>query len=299
MDADPVAARHVRKVALGAIAIVFATVWGPAWAQAPTKTFTVTVQERGIDIGGGMTYEAWTFDGTVPGPQLRVREGDEVSVEELNQTAVAHGLNIHAAQISSEHFGGITHAPLRYKFRADVPGVFVYHCNGIPILEHIARGMYGAVIVDPKNGWPSGPAQEITLVQSEFYGTPRANGRIIPDMTAMLEARPSFVVFNGQLNKAGIEHPILIKVGRLVRVFFVNAGPNLTSTFHVGGAMFSTVYAGGNPANPLHGTENFVVGPGAGAVFEFKVSEPGDYRFMDLNRVHEWNGAMGVFRAEP
>lgn len=299
MDADSVAGRDIRNVILGAIAMVFAMVWGPAWAQAPTKTFTVTVEKKGIDIGDGMTYDAWTFDGIIPGPELRLREGDEVNVELLNQTGDAHGLNIPAAQISSEHFGGNTKAPLRYKFRADVPGVFVYHCNGIPILDHIGRGMYGAVIVDPKNGWPSGPAQEVTLVQSEFYGTPRANGRIIPDFTAMLQARPTFVVFNGQLNKAGAEHPILIKVGRLVRVFFVNAGPSLTSTFHVAGAIFSSVYFGGNPANQIHGTDNFAVGPSTGAVFEFKVSEPGEYRFMDLNRVHEYNGAMGVFRAEP
>jgi nitrite reductase (NO-forming) len=115
----------------------------------------------------------------------------------------------------------------------------------------------------------------------------------------MLEAHPNFVVFNGQLNKSGAEHPISIKVGRLVRVFFVNAGPNLASTFHVAGVMFSTVYHGGNPANLLHGIDNLVVGPSAGAVFEFKVSEPGNYRFMDLDRAHEYNGAMGVFRAEP
>jgi nitrite reductase (NO-forming) len=85
----------------------------------------------------------------------------------------------------------------------------------------------------------------------------------------------------------------------LVRVFFLNAGPNLTSTFHVAGVMFSAVYHGGNPANRLHGTDNLVVGPSTGAVFEFKVSEPGNYRFMDLDRAHEYNGAMGVFRAEP
>lgn len=302
MAADSVGARHMSKVALGAIAIigiVLAIVSGPAWAQPPAKSFSVTVEKKRIDIGDGMTYDAWTFDGIVPGPELRLREGDEVSVELLNQTPDAHGLNIHAAQISPEHFGGDTKGPLRYKFRADAPGVFVYHCNGIPILDHIGHGMYGAVVVEPKDGWPSGPAQEITIVQSEFYGTPRANGRIIPDHTKMLEANPNFVVFNGQLNKSGAEHPIPIKVGKLVRVFFVNAGPSLTSTFHVAGVVFSNVYHSGNPADVLHGTDNLLVGPSTGAVFEFKVSEAGDYRFMDLDRVHEYNGAMGVFRAGP
>jgi nitrite reductase (NO-forming) len=299
MAAASVGARHLGRVVVGVIAIALAAASVAAWAEPPAKTFTVTVEKKRIDIGDGMTYDAWTFDGIVPGPQLRLREGDEVSVQLLNHTPDAHGLNIHAAQISPQHFGGDTKGPLQYKFRADVAGVFVYHCNGIPILDHIGRGMYGPVIVDPKDGWPSGPAQEITVVQSEFYGTPRANGRIIPDHTRMLEANPSFVVFNGQLNKSGAEHPISIKVGKLVRVFFINAGPNLVSTFHVAGAMFSAVYPGGNPANVLRGTDHLVVGPSTGAVFEFKVSEPGDYRFMDLNRAHEYNGAMGVLRAEP
>jgi nitrite reductase (NO-forming) len=289
--------RHLSTAVLALI--VAAEAWTPALAQTPAKTFSVTVEKKRIDIGDGMTYDAWTFGGTVPGPQLRLREGDEVNVELLNHTTDAHGLNIHAAQVPTEKFGGDTKNTLRYKFRAEVPGVFAYHCNGIPILDHIGHGMYGAVIVDPKDGWPSGPAQEITIVQSEFYGKPRANGRIAPDHTKMLEANPDFVVFNGQLNKNGAEHPISIKVGQLVRVFFVNAGPNLTSTFHVAGAIFSTVYPGGNPANPLHSTDNLVVGPSTGAVFEFKVPEPGDYRFMDLDRAHQYNGAMGVFHAEP
>lgn len=265
---------------------------------ASAKPFTLTVEKKAVNIGGGMTYDAWTYDGTVPGPALRIREGDEVAVQLLNHTMEAHGINIHAAQIPENHFGGHTSATLNYKFRADVPGVFAYHCNAIPILDHIGLGMYGVVIVDPKGGWPSGPAQEITLVQSEFFGIPRANGRIIPDHSKMLLGRPDFVVFNGQLNKYGMEDPIAITVGKLVRVFFLNAGPTLTSSFHVAGAIFDTVYQGGNPANALHGLDHVGVDPSAGAVFEFKVTEPGDYRFMDLNRVHQYKGAMGVFRAQ-
>jgi|SRR5690242_12577462 len=266
--------------------------------QASETTFSLVVEAKRVDVGDGMQYDAWTFSGTIPGPQLRIRQGDDVNVSLSNHTTDAHGLNIHAAQGPSSEFGGDTRALLSYKFRADVPGVFAYHCNGIPILDHIGHGMYGIVIVDPKDGWPSGPAQEITLVQSEFYGIPRANGRITPDHARMLEGKPTFVVFNGQLNKNGAEHPIPIRVGKLVRVFFLNAGPNLNSTFHVAGALFSTIYAGGNPANPIHQTDNLVVGPSAGAVFEFTVNKPGEYRFMDLNRVHQYNGAMGVFHAE-
>lgn len=289
-----------RKACYLSLFILAAAVAGrPATARAEEKAFNLTVEEKRVDVGGGMKYDAWTFGGTIPGPQLRIREGDEVNVSLLNNTPDAHGLNIHAAQIPSTFFGGETKAPLKYTFRADVPGVFAYHCNGIPILDHIGHGMYGMVIVDPKDGWPSGPAQEVTLVQSEFYGTPRANGRITPDHARMLEGKPTFVVFNGQLNRSGAEHPITIKAGKLVRIFFLNAGPNLDSTFHVAGAIFTTVYPGGNPANVMHQVDNLAVGPGAGAVFEFTASKPGEYRFMDLNRIHQYDGAMGVFRAEP
>jgi nitrite reductase (NO-forming) len=288
-----------KKLAVVMILAVIAASARPVPSWAAQKSFTLTVEKKWVDIGGGMSYQAWAYDGTIPGPILHVNEGDEVSVQLLNHTPDAHGLNIRAAQISPDHFGGDSAKPLSYEFRADVPGAFLYHCNGIPILDHIGRGMYGLMIVDPKGGWPSGPAQEVPLVQSEFYGIPRANGRINPDHTEMLSERANFVLFNGKLNEHGAEHPISIKVGKLVRIFFVNAGPNLTSTFHVAGVIFSTVYQGGNPANPVHGIDSLMVGPGAGAVFEFTVREPGDYRFMDLNRAHQYNGAMGVFRAEP
>ena len=290
-------ARYRYDAILGIVVVLFAAM--PALAQSPGKSFTLSVEYKRVDVGDGMKYDAWTFGGAIPGPQLRVREGDEVNVSLLNKTPDAHGLNIHAAQIPSNLFGGDARGPVKYKFRADVPGVFAYHCNGIPILDHIGHGMYGMVVVDPKDGWPSGPAQEVVLVQSELYGIPRANGRIIPDHSKMLEGKPSFVVFNGQLNKNGAEHPIPIKVGKPVRIFFLNAGPNLTSAFHVAGAIFTTVYQGGNPSNALHSIDNLSVSPGAGAVFEFKVDAPGEYRFMDLNRVHQYDGARGVFRAEP
>jgi len=286
-----------KKLATVLLLAVVAAAARPIPLRAAQKNFTLTVEKKWVDIGGGMSYQAWAYDGTVPGPVLRVNQGDEVNAQLLNHTTDAHGLNMHAAQISPDHFGGDSSKPLSYKFPADVPGVFLYHCNGIPILDHIGRGMYGMMVVDPKGGWPTGSAQEIPLVQSEFYGIPRANGKIIPDHSEMLSAQPNFVVFNGKLNVHGAQHPIPIKVGKLVRVFFADAGPNLQSTFNVSGVIFSTVYQGGNPANAFHGIDSLAVAPGATAVFEFTVSEPGDYRFMDLDRAHQYNGAMGVFRA--
>ncbi len=245
-----------------------------------------------------MTYAAWTYGGTVPAPVLRARQGDEVEIHLINDTSIAHGIDIHAAQLApNKHFLPPAGAKnLSYGFRADVPGVFMYHCSATPILNHIANGMYGMMIVEPTARWPK--AQEFAIVQSEFYGTPDASGFVAGDSRKMTEERPDFVVFNGALDNY-VDHPIEIKVGELVRIFFVNAGPNLTSTFHVIGAIFSTVYRSGNPANALHGLQSFEVGPGDGAVFEFRVNEAGDYTFVDHAMARPYKGAIGIFRALP
>lgn len=267
-------------------------------AAAAHKSFTLTVQNQRITIGTGLSYDAWTYNGTVPGPVLRVRQGDEVTMRLVDPTPMAHGLDTHAAEIAPNlHFA----APGRqrnwaYTFHAEVPGAFLYQCSAIPMLSHVANGMYGMMIVDPRSGWPNGRAHEVMLVQGEFYGTPDDKGLVAGDSRKEMEERPDFVVFDGTVDRY-VKHPIPIKVGELVRLFLVNAGPNLLSTFHVTGAIFSTIYRGGNPADALHGLASFEVGPGDGAVFEFRVNEPGDYTFIDHALARPLRGAQGIFRA--
>lgn len=289
------------RAATSAGTMVFALVAAFAFAAraaAAQKTFTLTVEDRRIAIGSGLSYDAWTYDATVPGPVLRVRQGDQVTIKLINPTAMAHGIDTHAAEVAPKrHF----EAPdgqrnLSYTFRAGVPGAFLYHCSAIPMLTHVANGMYGMMIVDPTQGWPK--AREVMIVQGEYYGTPDKNGLVAGDTRKEVDERPDLVVFNGMVDRY-VEHPIPIKVGELVRVFFVNAGPNLSSTFHVIGAIFSTVYRGGNPANAMHGLASFEVGPGDGAVFEFRVHEPGDYTFIDHALARTVKGAEGIFRAAP
>jgi nitrite reductase (NO-forming) len=266
-------------------------------AQAATKSFTLTAEQKNVSVGSGMTFDAWTYNGTIPGPLLTVDQGDDVKMTLINHTSNAHGIEVQAAQMSPAHFSGDPMQPIHYGFIAEVPGVFEYHCSAPPILEHIARGMYGMMIVKPKNGWPNGKAQDVEIIQSELYGLPNKKGFIVGDREKMVAGHPDFVVFNGVMNKYDLQHPIAIKVGELVRVFFVNAGPSLTSAFHVSGALFSTVYRDGNPANALHNLTTLAVPPGDGAVFEFRVTQPGIYPFMDLDWSHKYKGADGVFRA--
>ncbi|MFZ1119718.1 MAG: multicopper oxidase domain-containing protein [Candidatus Binataceae bacterium] len=270
----------------------------PVNAAAGKKTFTLTVEDKRIEIGLGLTYDAWTYDGAVPGPVLRVREGDEVTIKLVNPTTMAHGIDTHAAEVAPKlHFAAPNgQRNLSYTFRAGVPGAFLYQCSAIPTLSHVANGMYGMMIVDPAQGWPA--AHEVMIVQGEYYGTPDKNGMVAGDSRKEVEERPDFVVFNGMIDRY-VDHPIPIKTGELVRVFFVNASPNLSSTFHVSGVIFSTVYRGGNPADAMHGLASFEVGPGDGAIFEFRVHEPGDYAFIDHALARTTKGAEGVFRATP
>lgn len=285
-------------IALSAIALLGPVTPAIAATAGANKTFALTVVDKRIDIGLGLTYDAWTYDGKVPGPLLRVRQGDEVTIKLANPTTMAHGLDTHAAEIAPRlHFETPNgRGNLSYTFRARVPGTFLYHCSAIPTLSHVANGMYGMMIVDPERDWPK--AREVMIVQGEYYGTPDKNGLVAGDSRKEVEERPDFVVFNGMVDRY-LDHPIPIKVGELVRVFFVNAGPNLSSTFHVDGAIFSTIYRGGNPSDAMHNLAAFEVGPGDGAIFEFRVHEPGDYPFIDHALARTTKGAEGVFRATP
>jgi nitrite reductase (NO-forming) len=286
------------RIAISTAVMLATMVLGRQIGAAADHTFTLTAERKQVSIGSALSYNAWTYDGTVPGPTLRVRQGDNVTIRLVNQTRDAHGIEILAAQIAPRHFSGDPSTTINYSFPAMIPGVFDYHCSAIPVLDHVASGMYGMMIVEPLAGWPGGKAHEVTIVQGEFYGTPDPHGLVVGDHSRMLQAQPDFVVFNGAVGHYGISSPILIKVGELVRLFFLNAGPNLNATFHVSGIIFSTVYRDGNPTHAVHEVPSVELSPDQGAVLEFKVSEPGEYRFYDAAGAHSYKGALGVFRAE-
>lgn len=292
-------ARKLITRAVVILAILFGiSGFGRQTGAAADLTFTLTAERKRIPIGSGLSYNAWTYDGTVPGPTLRVHQDDHVTLHLLNRSTDAHGIESLAAQVAPKHFSGDPSSTVSYSFVAAVPGVFDYHCSAIPVLDHVASGMYGMMIVEPRAGWPGGAAQEVTLVQGEFYGTPDPQGLVLADHTRMLAAQPDFIVFNGAIGRYSVSSPLHIKVGVPVRIFFLNAGPNLSTTFHVSGVIFTTVYPGGNPANALRQVPSVVLGPGQGVVLEFKVNEPGDYRFYDDTGAHSYKGALGVFRAD-
>jgi nitrite reductase (NO-forming) len=160
----------------------------------------------------------------------------------------------------------------------------MYHCGAPMVLEHMANGMYGAIIVDPKGG--RAPAREYVLVQSEWYSGPA-------DIASMTSAHPRYVVFNGYANRYKLM-PLTARPGELVRIYVVDAGPNHFSAFHVVGAMFSTVEASGSAEAATHWVQTATVAPGDAAMFELTMSDPGHYSFVTHDFADVSMGAVGV-----
>jgi nitrite reductase (NO-forming) len=253
-----------------------------------------------VTIAPGIRYAAWTFGGAVPGPALRVRQGDTVAFTLINRANIPHSMDFHAAELapSKYYVNVMPNDSLQYSFVARVPGAFMYHCGTAPVAMHIANGMYGALIVDPERPRPA--AKEFVLVQSEFYlgrNTGPEAARIL-DWEKLLSQSPDHVVFNGRAGQYAT-HPIDVRPGELIRMYVVNAGPNRTSAFHVVGGIFERVFEGGSQTNPLVGVQTVDVPVGGGSIFEVRLREAGDYPFVTHAFADATKGGVGVLRALP
>lgn len=252
-----------------------------------------------IEISKGVKYRAWTFAGTVPGPVVRVTEGDSVDFTLVNRAAMPHSMDFHAAQIAPDKYyvNVMPNDSIRYQFVAEVPGAFMYHCGTAPVAAHIANGMYGALIVDPRT--PRPVARELVFVQSEFYLTPDTTAAPkVLSWERLLSLAPDYVTFNGRSAQYA-EHPISVTVGELLRLYVVNAGPNRTSSFHVVGGIFNRVFLDGSLANPLSGVQTVAVPVGGGSIFEIRLKEAGEYPFVTHAFADATKGGVGIFKANP
>ncbi len=252
-----------------------------------------------LTIDSGVTYDGWTFGGTAPGPVIRVTQGDTVAFTLVNRAPMPHSMDFHAAELApSRYYVNIMpRDSIQYRFVAHVAGAFMYHCGTAPVAMHIANGMYGAIIVDP--AVPLAPAQEFVLVQSEFYtqGTPGTAAPLTLDWWKLLGLAPDYVVFNGRAAEYA-KHPIQVRVGELIRVYVVNAGPNRVSSFHIVGAIFERVYEDAVAAHALQGVETASVPVGGGYIFEARLAEAGTYPFVSHAFADATKGAVGMFAAQ-
>lgn len=269
--------------------------------QAKTVKVTLTAKEVDLPIDNkGTMYRSWTFEGQVPGPVVRVTEGDVVEFTLVNDKTNknSHSVDFHAARVDVvKDFESVKPGESKkYTFPATSPGTFFYHCGADPMIQHIARGMYGVIIVDPKDGNALPKAdREYVLVQQELYPNP-------DNQAEMMANKWSNVMFNGGVFKYDPVHDpaatriLQAKPGERVRIHFVNAGVNEFASFHPIAGIWDRVYASGNPKNQQYGLQSYTVGPGDGAAFDIISPVEGANALVSHSMRQALTGAIAVLQ---
>lgn len=254
-------------------------------------------------IADGVGYPYWTYNGTVPGPMIRVRQGDTVELTLKNSltSPLTHSIDSHAvtgpgggAKSTQTPPGGSS----IFRFKALKPGAYVYHCASPMIPHHLANGMYGLMVVEPAQGWPK-VDREFYVMQGDFYlsGDPARKGLHEGSVTKMLTEKPDYVVFNGSVGALAKENALRAKVGETVRIFFGVGGPNITSSFHVIGEMFDRVYHEGGSEHATN-VQTTMVPAGGATIVDFKLDYPGTYILVDHSLARLQKGGAGFLEVE-
>lgn len=267
--------------------------------EPTTVSITLTVQELVAELADGTTYSFWTFDGTVPGPMLRVMEGDTVEFTLINPTdsAVTHNIDLHAVNGPGGGAAVTTVAPgetKTFSFQALNAGAYVYHCAASPPWHHIAQGMYGGILVEPVGGLPP-VDREFYVMQGEWYtaGQFGDKGHQAFNGAKAAAEQPEYFTFNGHTAALTELFPLNAEVGESIRLFFGVGGPNVGSNFHIIGEIFDRVYSG-SPDTFVANEETWYVPPGSVSVFEFMTDVPGTYLLVDHALYRVGKGAGGA-----
>ncbi len=246
-----------------------------------------TVELEG-QLADGVTYTFWTFNGKIPGPFVRVREGDTVEVHLKNRAGskMAHSVDFHA--VTGPGGGAVAtqtqpNGETEFTFKAINPGLYVYHCATPMVAHHIANGMYGMILVEPANGLPK-VDHEYYVMQGEVYtqGALKQQGHQEFSVDKLLDEQPTYYIFNGSTDALTKKYPLKAKVGETVRIYFGVGGPDATSSFHVIGEIFDKVYSQASLTSaPLTNVQTTTVAPGGATAVEFKLDVPGRFILVD------------------
>jgi nitrite reductase (NO-forming) len=274
----------------------------PSALSGTTHDIDLVTEEKDMTVAPGFVQRVWTFNGTVPGPVIRVHVGDTVRIHLKNPATsqMPHSVDFHSSLVAwNDEMTSINPGEEKlYEWKAEYAGVWMYHCGTAPALHHIANGMYGMVIVEPKDGLPK-VAKEFALVQSEWYLGPQGEPVSMSKASAAAPA-PDYVVFNGVANQYK-DNPMNVGVGERVRVFVLNAGPSVDSSFHIVGTIFDTVIKEGvmlqkgNQGN--WGSQAVDLAPAQGAIVEFSLAEDGMYPVVTHAFNYVGRGALGLLQA--
>jgi nitrite reductase (NO-forming) len=269
----------------------------PAVPAGDLVKVKMTLKDMVVEVAPGVKYNTWAFDGHgAPGPVVHVREGQTVEMTLVNGGAIPHSIDFHAARIAPNvAFRDVAPGEsFTFRFKADDPGVYMYHCGTKPVLAHIANGMYGAIVVDPAKPRPR-TDREYVLVASEWYLS--GNGLEEPASLSMEKARamePDWTTFNGYANQY-VNHPLKADPGENVRFYVVAAGPTLDTDFHVVGSILDRAWVNADVTNPpQNGVQTVSVPAGGGGIFDVKIDEPGLYPFVSHAFAHVDLGQVGL-----
>jgi len=248
------------------------------------REYEITAVDREIEVAPGVLYPAWTYNGQVPGPTLRATEGDLVRVHFHNGGTHAHTMHfhgIHAARMDGVYEVVQPGESFIYEFTARPFGLHLYHCHTVPIKRHIAKGLYGAFVVDPRT--PRPPAREMVMVMNGFDTNFDGSNEIYAANTVPF---------------AYHHRPIVVRKGELQRIYLVNTLEfDLINSFHLHGNFFS-LYRTGTRLLPDDLTDTVMLCQGERHILEFTYEETGPFMFHAHQSEFTELGWMGVFHVE-
>jgi FtsP/CotA-like multicopper oxidase with cupredoxin domain len=253
--------------------------------------YTIYALNKDIEVVPGILFPAWTYNGRIPGPTIRVREGDRVRITFINGSTHPHSLHFHG--IHPATMDGVFDAAsglispagkFVYEFDAEPFGLHLYHCHTSPLAQHIAKGLYGAFIIDPKEGRPRAD-REFVMVMSGY--------------DVDFDGANDFYQVNGiPFHYDHAKHPIRIKVGELVRIYLVNILEyDPINSFHLH-ANFFHYYPTGTSLTPTEFTDTIAQMQGQRGILEFRYKYPGHYMFHAHKTEFAELGWTGVFDVE-
>ena len=253
-----------------------------------------------VQIAPGVRYSAWAWAGGAPGPVIHVRQGQLVHITLTNGGAIPHSVDFHAARVAPDTaFRDVMPGKsVSYTFRANDPGVFMYHCGTKPVLMHIANGMYGAIVVEPKPGVLPKADRNYVLVASEWYlGSEGLDAPAQFNMEKAHARMPDWMTFNGYAGQY-VTHPLVANPGERVRFWVVDAGPSIDTDFHVVGTVLDRAYpfADMTPAHALSNVQTITIPAGGGGVVDLKIGKPGLYPFVSHAFAAVDEGQVGLLR---
>ncbi|HEX5763389.1 MAG TPA: multicopper oxidase domain-containing protein [Solirubrobacterales bacterium] len=254
------------------------------------REWEIVAQDKEIEVAPGVKYEAWTYNGRVPGPTLRAREGERLRIRFVNGSAHPHTMHFHGIHPAlmdgvpgiGERIGAGQIEPgeaFTYEFEAEPFGLHLYHCHVAPLASHISRGLYGAFVVDPKKGRPE--ADEMVMVMNGFDTNFDRSNEIYAVNTVGFHY---------------VNEPIQVRRDELVRIYLVNVLEfDPINSFHVH-ANFFQHYPTGTSLEPSELTDTVIQGQGQRGILELKFPFDGDYMFHAHVSEFAELGWTGFFR---